>query len=125
MQQINSGLKLKTVSLIVAGWLMMPLMVHAEPVPSEIKVSGDLTLNELIKEAHQRSPEIIAARANWLAHKKRIGASWAPPDPVVGFDVVGEETQTRVGPQDGRLSVMQKIPFPFSSPCAINSPWRA
>jgi outer membrane protein, heavy metal efflux system len=85
--------------------------VSAKPLVS--KPTSALKLANLLQEASHRSPEIIAAKANWLAHEKRIGASWAPPDPVIGLTLVGQEVQTRVGPQDAQFSVSQRIPFPL------------
>ncbi len=76
---------------------------------------GDLppsSLEELIQEALEQNPDITASKSKWLAAKKGILASWALPDPQVGMDVMGEETQTRVGSQENRLVLSQNVPFP-------------
>ena len=70
-------------------------------------------LSELLDEALAKNPDILAAESRWLASKKKIMQSWALPDPVVGMDVMGEETETRVGSQENRLTLSQKIPFPW------------
>jgi len=75
--------------------------------------SQEIQLEELTEVALKRNPDIQEARAKWGAAQKRIPQSWALPDPVFGIDIVGEETQTRVGPQDSRISFTQKIPFPL------------
>ena len=66
--------------------------------------SRDVKIDELIDIALEQNPDIQEARLKWEGAKKRILQSWALPDPVAGIDFVGEETQTRVGPQDSRIS---------------------
>ena len=74
--------------------------------------SEAIRLDQFIESARQRSPEIISARAEWLAAKKRIWADSSLPDPMAGYDVMGEMTETRVGPQEQRFMVSQNVPFP-------------
>lgn len=73
----------------------------------------NIQLKTLVEEALERNPDVLAAEAVWKAADKRILASWALPDPMIGMDIMGEMTETRVGPQENRVTVSQKIPFPW------------
>ncbi|MBI4549414.1 MAG: TolC family protein [Candidatus Omnitrophica bacterium] len=71
-----------------------------------------LRLEELIESARTQNPSIRAARADWLAEKKRVWIDSALPDPMAGYDLMGSMTETRVGPQKNRFMVSQEVPFP-------------
>jgi len=71
-------------------------------------------LAALIQEAREKNSDIRAAWSRWQAAKKKILASWALPDPRIGFDVIGSEAETRVGSQENRLVLSQNIPFPLT-----------
>lgn len=73
---------------------------------------GSLRLPELIQSAREHNPDIIAAHADWIAAKRRILIDSSLPDPEVGFDLMGSDVETRVGPQMQRLAVSQEVPFP-------------
>jgi len=100
-------------------WVLMMIFLGQSVVPEGIAqeiVQGSLdpvNLVNLIREATENNPDIRAAKANWQAVKKRIVQSWALPDPVIGMDVVGDETETRVGSQENRFILFQKVPFPW------------
>lgn len=74
---------------------------------------ASVRLDEMVQEALEKNPDIVAAKATWDASRKRILASWALPDPMVGMDIMGEMTETRVGPQENRVMASQQIPFPW------------
>ncbi len=114
--------KFVATSVAVAG-VCVVLMASADAAvstaekPSSHSNSGSaslkLELSNLIQAAQLKNPDILAAKADWLAYKKRIGASWALPDPMVGMDLMGAMTETRVGPEDQRFMFSQQIPFPL------------
>ncbi len=70
-------------------------------------------LDDLIHAAELQNPDIIAAKAEWLAQKKRIWIDSSLPDPMAGYDIMGAMMETRVGPQENRFSVSQEVPFPL------------
>jgi len=72
-----------------------------------------LRLPDLIQQALEKNPEIIAAKAGWLASKKAIMASWALPDPVGGYDIMGPMVETMNGPEKNRFMISQEVPFPL------------
>jgi len=70
------------------------------------------SLDSLIVEALRNNPEIQAAYHNWKAAEHKIKQVTALPDPMLGYGYFGENIETRVGPQEQRLGLSQKIPFP-------------
>ena len=81
--------------------------------PEEGKTTPpEVSLAEFVQTLEQ-SPEIAAARAEWLAAKKRVWTESALPDPVGGYDIMGGMVETRVGPQKNRFTISQEIPFPW------------
>lgn len=72
-----------------------------------------VVLEQLLQEAEKSNPDIRAAKAAWLAAKRKIAQAWALPDPMLGMDIMGAHTETRVGPQENRLMISQGIPFPL------------
>ncbi|MBI4394820.1 MAG: TolC family protein [Candidatus Omnitrophica bacterium] len=69
-------------------------------------------LDELIQILRQRNPEMIAAKAEWLAAKKRVWIDSSLPDPMAGYDIMGGMRETRTGPEEQRFMVSQEVPFP-------------
>lgn len=98
------------VSFVVA---FLPGNVGADKGIPEGSEALPVQLEELVKIALENNPDIQAARFSWQAAEKKKIQAWALPDPVAGLDIMGEETQTRVGPQKSRFMVNQKIPFPL------------
>jgi outer membrane protein TolC len=72
---------------------------------------GTLELSELIKEATERNPAIIAAREKWQSAQQIIEARRALPDPQLNYTYFVESIETRVGPQRHILGAKQKFPF--------------
>jgi outer membrane protein TolC len=72
---------------------------------------GTLELSELIKEASERNPAIIAAREKWQSAQEIIEARRALPDPQLNYTYYVEPIETRVGPQRHILGAKQKFPF--------------
>lgn len=70
-------------------------------------------LEDLIHAAELQNPDIIAAKAEWLAQKKRIWIDSSLPDPMAGYDIMGPMTETRTGPEENRFMVSQEVPFPL------------
>lgn len=75
--------------------------------------AGWVKLDELIEMAERQNPDIREAHALWQVDEKKIPQSWALPDPMVGMDVMGEMTETAVGPEENRIMVSQQVPFPL------------
>ncbi|MBI4711591.1 MAG: TolC family protein [Candidatus Omnitrophica bacterium] len=84
-----------------------PVAAEENPQASQI-----LRLADLIQQALEKNPEITAAKAEWLASRKAILASWALPDPMAGYDIMGPMVETMTGPQKNRFMISQELPFP-------------
>ncbi len=91
-----------------------PFLFVISPAQSEERsqTPSALRLEDLVRQALEKNPEIVAAKAEWLASKKAIMASWALPDPVGGYDIMGSMVETMTGPQKNRFGIAQEIPFP-------------
>jgi outer membrane protein TolC len=75
------------------------------------------TLQKLIHEALRKNPDIHSARANYEARTHRPSQVSAPPDPMVGFNYMGNFippfTEQRNDPSSFRqIMVTQDIPYP-------------
>lgn len=74
--------------------------------------SAPFTLSQLLKVVLEKNQDIREARLKWQAAKKKPLQALSLPDPMIGFDVMGGMTETAVGPEENRMMVSQKIPFP-------------
>jgi outer membrane protein TolC len=71
-----------------------------------------LTLEDLIAEALSNNPQIQAAYNTWKAAEYEIKQESGLPDPTARYTYFGKNVETRVGPQEHKYGVSQKIPFP-------------
>ncbi|MBI4372168.1 MAG: TolC family protein, partial [Candidatus Omnitrophica bacterium] len=71
-----------------------------------------IRLEQLMQALRQRNPDVIAAKAEWMAAKKRVWIDSSLPDPMAGYDLMGGMRETRTGPEEQRFMVSQEIPFP-------------
>ena len=90
---------MKTHLLIFCSFLFS-ISVKAEQVDS------------LTAEVLKKNPAFEAARLKWEAMKERPRIAGSLPDPMLSYGHFFQNVETRVGPQNQRLSVSQRIPFP-------------
>ncbi|MCB1743988.1 MAG: TolC family protein, partial [Gammaproteobacteria bacterium] len=62
--------------------------------------------------ALQNNPEIRAAFERWQASVHRISRARRLPEPTLGFGYFIQSVETRVGPQQARISLQQAFPWP-------------
>ena len=69
-------------------------------------------LDLLIEEALDYNPKLQSAYAKWKegVHKSKRITSF--PNPKASYTIFGDNIETRVGPQQKKYGVSQKIPFP-------------
>ena len=60
----------------------------------------------------KESPVVRAAFARWEAAIQQVARSRSLPEPTLGFTVFLQAVETRVGPQQGRVSLEQVFPWP-------------
>lgn len=98
----------------VAGGVAL-LAIHGARLPvaaAHEPSQGPRPLRALVAEALERNPELHAAREQWRAARMRIPQASALPDPLVGYMIMGEMLETRVGPQEDVFEAEQLVPFP-------------
>ena len=89
--------------------LKVPFVKADNNVPMDAPKMFDLS--ELLREATERNPEIIAAKEKWQSAQDIIGARGALPDPQISFQQYVESVETRVGPIIRAYGLKQKLPF--------------
>jgi outer membrane protein TolC len=100
---------LATILILSVPFFSIIPSTQAEEKPQALQT---LRLQDLIHQALEKNPEIVAAKAEWFASKKRILASWALPDPMGEYDIMGPMVETMNGPEKNRFMISQEIPFP-------------
>lgn len=71
-----------------------------------------VTLDSLIEEALDNNPRIQAYYNGWKAEEYKVNYVKGLPDPQASYGYFGDNIETRIGPQEYKYSVSQKIPFP-------------
>ena len=87
-------------------------IVAEEVSPAESDPSLDGSLNSYLAFAVARSPELRASFERWKAATMRISRARRMPEPVIKYSYFIRSVETRVGPQNHRLSLMQSFPWP-------------
>lgn len=72
----------------------------------------EVSLDALIEEAAANNPGIQQAYQKWQAAEYKVKSVKSLPDPMASYGYFGENVETRVGPQQQKYGVSQKIPFP-------------
>ena len=89
--------------------LLMPLSPLAQPDKPVMNVE------QLIEEAVQNNPEILAAKRRWEVFKEKVPQARALPDPMFGFGIISLPTNFSFRDEDmtmKEVSISQKFPFP-------------
>jgi len=93
------------IQIAVLSTLLIPLSVYAQS-------SEQVSLSALIDEAKNNNPRIQEAFNKWKAADYKIKSVKSLEDPMASYGYFGEEGQTKVGPQEQKYGISQKIPFP-------------
>ncbi|MEP7250352.1 MAG: TolC family protein, partial [Spartobacteria bacterium] len=80
--------------------LLISISVHAEP------------LDRLLREVLDKNPSLNSARLKWEAMKERPRIAGSLPDPMLSYGYFFDNVETRVGAQNQKVGLSQKIPFP-------------
>ncbi|MCB9747468.1 MAG: TolC family protein, partial [Candidatus Omnitrophica bacterium] len=70
------------------------------------------TLEKFIQDGMANNPKIQQAYNQWQAAEYKIKVVKSLEDPMVSYGYFGEEVQTRVGPQEQKYDISQRVPFP-------------
>ncbi|MBU0478208.1 TolC family protein [bacterium] len=98
----------KNVPLIILIFYSLFSLLFAESILKE----KTIVLQDLVNEAIGNNPEIQAAYYNWQAAMEKIKQVSSLPDPKAKYTYFGEKVETKVGPQEAKYGLSQKIPFP-------------
>ena len=93
--------------------VFIPLASQAQPEKPLLSV------DQLIEEALQNSPEILAAKKKWEVFKEKVPQAYALPDPMVGFGIISLPTNFNFRDEDmtmKEISISQMFPFPGKRP---------
>jgi outer membrane protein TolC len=76
-------------------------------------------LEELIEEALQNNPEILAQKKRWEVFKEKVPQAFALEDPMFGFGIISLPTNFSFKDEDmtmKEISISQRFPFPGKRP---------
>ncbi len=116
-------MRIKALILILAQvfFLNQTILFAADnlssPVTGQAQViaSDTISLDDLIKEAKENNPDLMAAKKRWEAAKARVPQAKSPEDPVIGLRVEKIPRNSfqlnNSMPDDRVLSISQAIPF--------------
>jgi cobalt-zinc-cadmium efflux system outer membrane protein len=69
-------------------------------------------LSAYLRLALNKNPELRASFERWRASVHRISSARRLPEPTLGFGYFVRSVETRVGPQQARISLQQAFPWP-------------
>lgn len=86
------------------------IIAQEEGPPKEVELDG--SLNSYVAHALARSPALRASFERWKAATMRISRARRMPEPIIKYSYFVRSVETRVGPQQHKLSLMQSFPWP-------------
>jgi len=95
--------------------LLLPIPVWAQAQPEK----PSLNVKQLVDEALQSNPEILAAKRRWEVFKEKVPQADALEDPMLGFGIINLPTNFSFRDEDMTMkefSISQKFPFPGKRP---------
>ena len=99
-------------------WIAIVLVVILFSSPAQPETPR-LNVEELVKEAMQNNPEILAAQKRWEVFKAKVPQASALEDPMLGFGIINLPTNFSFKDEDmtmKEISISQKVPFPGKRP---------
>lgn len=79
--------------------------------PILLRVDSITALNDYLAFAALKSPSLRRAFYHWKAALEKTGYAGALPDPMISYGYFIENVETRVGPQNQKLSLRQAFPW--------------
>ena len=74
-----------------------------------------LNVDQLVDEALQNNPEILAAKKRWEVFREKVPQAYALEDPMLGLGIINLPTNFSFRQEDmtmKEISISQKLPFP-------------
>lgn len=92
-------------------FIVLPMSLAFALPQEQMNAPGSMILSKCLKQAALNNPELKAAFEEWKAASEQIPQAKSLEDPTLSFSYFIEEVETRVGPMDSKLSIMQKFPW--------------
>ncbi|MGH7936463.1 MAG: TolC family protein, partial [Chthoniobacterales bacterium] len=103
---------MKTTYLLFVS-LFLVLRLGIAPARGEPRDPSDnLGVDAVIRQVLSHNPQLNSARLKWEAMKERPRIAGTLPDPTLSYGYFFDNVETRVGAQNQRVGLSQKIPFP-------------
>jgi len=105
----------RVLCLFLSCLFLLSLPVSASGQPTK----PVLNLDQLVQEALENNPEILAAKKRGEVYREKVPQSWALEDPMLGLGVVNLPTNLSFREEDmtmKEISISQKFPFPGKRP---------
>ena len=100
--------------------LVFPIIVFVIPLTALAQTEKPvLNLEQLIEEAVQNNPEILAAKKRWEVYKEKVPQAFALEDPMFSFGIVNVPYNFNFKQDDMTMkefALSQKFPFPGKRP---------
>ncbi|MGH9548714.1 MAG: TolC family protein, partial [Terriglobales bacterium] len=98
-------------SLLVSLFLVLP---HAAARSREVPPgrTAPVGVDTVVRQVLADNPQLNSARLKWEAMKERPRIAGSLPDPTLSYGYFFDNVETRVGAQNQRVGLSQKIPFP-------------
>ncbi|MBE9528613.1 MAG: TolC family protein [Proteobacteria bacterium] len=99
--------------LLAPGLFGLPARSFAEPGAAvDESVPATVTLGEIIEYALKENPALRASGVGVEAASQRVHQARTLGDPVLTYSHGIDKIETRLGPANSSVTLMQKIPFP-------------
>ncbi len=94
-------------------FLLLNVQLRGQDLPADAKQfdNAGMQLEQYLHQAAQQNPEIEAAFNQYLAALEEVPQIGSLPDPELAFGYFVSPIETRVGPQQARLSISQMFPW--------------
>ena len=84
----------------------------SKPPSAEVLKTLERGPSAYVALAIRRAPRLQAAYAEWRAHSLSVTEAGSLPDPMLRVSAFLSSIETRAGPQQGRLALEQRLPWP-------------
>ena len=111
----KKSLNLKATKFVIFLFVLMlntvPLTARVQQKMEKVEITKNSTLHDLLAAAALNNPGLMAAFERWQVTRARVPQEKALPNPQITFAYFIREIETRVGPQQTRIGIMQMFPW--------------
>jgi len=96
--------------LLIIAFIL--LSISAPVVVGAVEFEDTSPLRDYLDYAEEHNPGLQSARLKWKSALQKIPQATSLPEPKLSYAHFIEEVETRVGPQEQKIGLRQKFPFP-------------